>query len=79
MRTGRGVAHADLLPWLCAHGRRFTTADVADELGCSDRTARRAVERLAAEGLVIRVAPWSGGGISPSPAVYRSAIQWRDR
>lgn len=55
-----------------AHGGRVALADLARELGVSERTAARDVERLRLSGVPLRAHPGRGGGVSLAPT--RTAV-----
>ncbi|MDX5318074.1 MAG: helix-turn-helix domain-containing protein [Actinomycetes bacterium] len=71
MRKGKGVLRYDAVPWLCGMAGRFTARDLADELGCSDRSARRIIAQLCTDGIVLDLC------VAGTQPVYRSAITWR--
>jgi predicted DNA-binding transcriptional regulator YafY len=59
-----------------AHGRRIALADLARDLGVSERTAARDVERLRLSGVPLRTHPGRGGGVSLPPTNGTVAIEF---
>ena len=54
-----------------AHGGRIALADLARDLGVSERTAARDVERLRLSGVPLLTHPGRGGGVSLPPTRNR--------
>jgi predicted DNA-binding transcriptional regulator YafY len=59
-----------------AHGERIALADLARDLGVSERTAARDVERLRLSGVPLRTHPGRGGGVSLLPTNATVAIEF---
>jgi predicted DNA-binding transcriptional regulator YafY len=59
-----------------AHGARIALADLARDLGVSERTAARDVERLRLSGVPVRAHPGRGGGVSLPPTKGTVAIEF---
>jgi predicted DNA-binding transcriptional regulator YafY len=58
-----------------AHGGRLPLADLARELGVSERTAARDVERLRLSGVPLRAHRGRGGGVSLAPTRTTVAVE----
>jgi predicted DNA-binding transcriptional regulator YafY len=59
-----------------AHGGRIALADLARDLGVSERTAARDVERLRLSGVPLQTHPGRGGGVSLPPTNGTVAIEF---
>jgi len=59
-----------------AHGGRIALADLARDLGVSERTAARDVERLRLSGVPLLTHPGRGGGVSLPPTNGTVAIEF---
>ena len=58
-----------------AHGGRIALADLARDLGVSERTAARDVERLRLSGVPLLTHPGRGGGVSLPPTRTTVAVE----
>lgn len=58
-----------------AHGRLVSIGRLAEQVGVSERTVARDVERLRLSGVPLQVKPGRGGGVGLAPISRPTAVQ----